>query len=190
MLSPELSELSYRSRAEEEGFMADEWKDVLVLHLGHVREWTLLACGGLTEDRLLSIPDGARNHILWELGHICWTQDTMVTWGCAGGERLPDPWDEKFGYGSKVSTRAGDYPPLDEIRSRLETGREAIEVYIRSLTLDDLRSSPPHLSKKTAPDRLHALIHFLSHEAFHAGKISLLRTMLGLPSVAELYLES
>ena len=169
--------------------MGEELKDFLVSHFDHVREWTLMSCGGLSDELLVSIPTGAKNHILWELGHILWTQNYMVTWGCAGDERLPKKWEEKFGYGSKVFANIKEYPPFDEIRNELEKGREEIKNYIRSLSFDELNSPPVNFPKESVPNKFHVFNHFLSHEAYHVGKISLLRKILGLCSVAELYLE-
>ena len=169
--------------------MGEAWKETLVAQLDHVREWTLMSCRGLKEESLVTVPEGAKNHILWELGHICWTQNHMVSWGCAGGERFPTEWTENFGFGSKATPSMRDYPPLVAIQRHLEDGRQEMRAYIQSLSYEDLRSPPMNLSPKSAPDKLSALIHCISHEAFHVGKASLLRTILGLPSVSELYLQ-
>lgn len=169
--------------------MGEELKDFLISQFDHVREWTLMSDRGLTDELLVSIPPGAKNHILWELGHIFWTQNYMVTWGCAGGKRLPKEWEEKFGYGSKILTSIHEYPPFDEIKNKLEKGREEVKKYIRLLSLDELNSPPANFPKESAPHKFYVFNHFLSHEAYHVGKISLLRRLLGLCSVAELYLE-
>jgi len=169
--------------------MGEELKDFLVSHFDHVREWTLISCRGLSNELLVSVPPGAKNHILWELGHIFWTQNYMITWGCDGGKRLPKEWEEKFGYGSKILTSIHEYPSFDEIKNELGKGREEIKNYIRSLSLDELKSPPMNFFKESVPDKFYAFNHFISHEAYHVGKISLLRKILGLRSVAELYLE-
>lgn len=170
--------------------MGKELKDFLVSQFDHVREWSLMSCRGLSDELLVSIPAGAKNHILWELGHILWTQNYMVTWGCAGGDRLPKEWEEKFGYGSKVVSNIDEYPPFDEIKNELERCREAVKNYIRSLSIDELESPPKNFPKESAPNKFYIFNHFLTHEAYHVGKISLLRRLLGLCSVAELYLET
>jgi hypothetical protein len=149
--------------------MQEEWTAFLASQFDHVREWSLMACRGLGDDQMVTIPAGARTHVLWELGHICWTENSMVTWGCRGGDR--------------------QHPSLGEIRDRLEAGRVQTQAYIRSLSLDDLKAAAPNLPGKMAPDRFYAFNHFINHEAYHVGRIGLLRQMLGLRSVSELYLE-
>jgi hypothetical protein len=169
--------------------MGEELKEFLASHFDHVREWTLMSCRELSDELLVFIPAGAKNHILWELGHILWTQNYMITWGCAGGKRLPKEWEEKFGYGSKILTSIHQYPSFAEIKTELENGRDAIKNYIRSLSFEELKSPPINFPKGSVPDKFYAFSHFISHEAYHVGKISLLRRILGLRSVAELYLE-
>lgn len=169
--------------------MQEEWTAFLASQFDHVREWSLMACRGLGDDQMVTIPAGARTHVLWELGHICWTENSMVTWGCRGGDRLPKEWEAKFGFGSQPSASIREHPSLGEIRDRLEAGRVQTQAYIRSLSLDDLKAAAPNLPGKMAPDRFYAFNHFINHEAYHVGRIGLLRQMLGLRSVSELYLE-
>lgn len=169
--------------------MSEELKDFLASQFEHVREWVLKCCEGLSEEQMITIPPGAKNHILWEFGHILWTESYMVTWGCAGGERLPKEWEDKFGYGSKVVAATSEYPPFDEIKNGLENRQKVTKNYILSLSSDELKSPTANFPEERIPNILSAFNHFLPHEAYHVGKISLLRKMLGLPSVAELYLE-
>lgn len=169
--------------------MGEELNEFLASQFEHVREWTLMSCKGLSDELLVAIPPGANNHILWELGHILWIESHVVTWGCAGGERLPKEWEEKFGYGSKVVADISEYPPFDEIRKALENRQKVTKNYILSLSLDELMSPTANFPEEKTPSILSVFNHFLPHEAYHVGKISLLRRMLGLPSVAELYLD-
>ncbi|MFQ5906595.1 MAG: hypothetical protein ACE5JA_08480 [bacterium] len=55
--------------------------------------------------------------------------------------------------------------------------------------VSELDSPPADFPEDRVPTIVSALNHFLLHEAYHVGKISLLRRMLRLPSVAELHME-
>ncbi len=169
--------------------MGDEVKDFVISQYEHLREWSLISSRGLTEEQSVSIPSGANNHILWELGHIVNGEDYLITWGCAGKERLPGEWDRKFGYHSKALPDAGEYPPLSEIQLALEKGRDRTKEYLDSLSVEELASPPKNFPQAGTPSVLSVLVHFSLHESYHVGKISLLRKMLGLPSVAELLIE-
>jgi hypothetical protein len=169
--------------------MADEVKDFVISQYEVLRKWSLTSSGGLTEDQSVSIPPGANNHILWELGHIVNGEDYLITWGCAGKERLPREWDRKFGYHSKALPDAREYPSLDEIRLALENGRDRTKEYLGSLSVEELASPPKNFPQSGTPSILSVLVHFSLHESYHVGKISLIRKMMGLPSVAELLIE-
>ncbi|MHC4470254.1 MAG: DinB family protein [Planctomycetota bacterium] len=168
--------------------MAGELQSFLASQFEYVRRWTLMSCEGVPDDLLVSVPPGTNSHVLWEIGHVVWTENYLVSWGCAGGARLPGEWDEEFGFGSKPVQDLGEYPPFDRVIEELGEGRDRTRAYVLSLSLDALRSPPPNLSSEHFPQCLDAFTHFLSHEAYHVGKASQIRKMLGLPSVAELFL--
>ena len=167
--------------------MADDLQRFIAKQFRRVAEWSLLSCEGLKKKHLLAVPAGAGNHILWELGHICLTRNYLIIWGCADGERLHARWEANFGFGSKVHTRDEDYPSLDDIRAELERGSQAVVNYVMALSIAELEAPAPNIPTRIMPDRLSAFVHLLSHEGYHLGKISLLRKLLGLRTIAELY---
>lgn len=169
--------------------MAAEIKDFLIAQYEHVREWAILSLRDLTVEQSVSIPEGANNHILWELGHIVNSEDYIVNWGCAGLDRLSEDWDKKFGYHSKALPDAAEYPSIKEIQDALEKGTENTLSYVRGISSSELSSPPKNFPGSGSSSVLSLFAHFLLHEAYHVGKISLLRKMLGLPSVAELIIE-
>jgi uncharacterized damage-inducible protein DinB len=164
-------------------------KDLIISQYEHVREWVILSCRGVTAEQSVSIPAGANNHILWELGHIVNSEDYLIVWGCAGLERLTKDWDQKFGYQSKALPDAAEYPSIREIQDALEMGSEKTQNYLSDVKAGELASPPKNFPASGSQTVLSVFAHFLLHEAYHVGKISLLRKMLGLPSVAELLIE-
>lgn len=166
--------------------MAELVKDYLISEYEHVREWSMISCEDLSVEQSVSIPSGANNHILWELGHIVNSEDYLIAWGCAGEERLEGGWDAKFGYKSQALPDAAEYPTLEEIQDALYKGSQKTIEYVKSLSNEALASQGKNFSGSTI---LSILAHFMLHEAYHVGKISLLRKMLALPSVAELLVE-
>jgi hypothetical protein len=166
--------------------MGEELKEFLVSQFEHVRNWTHMSTRGLSNEMLIYIPNGGKNHILWELGHICWTADYLVFWGCAGRDQVSKEWGKKFGFNSEVITESEEYSSLEEIKKYLEEGKDEIIDYIRSLTMDELKSPTKNFPAERVPDILSILMHVIPHEAYHVGKISLIRRMLKLPSVSEL----
>jgi hypothetical protein len=169
--------------------MGEDLNDFLVSQFEHVRNWTLMSTRELSNEMLTYIPDGGKNHILWELGHICWTADYLVFWGCADREQMSKEWEEKYGFNSEVISDSKNYPPLEEIKKQLEEGRDELIDYIRSLTIEELMSPTKNFPEERVPDILSIFKHLIPHEAYHVGKISLIRRMLKLPSVSELSLK-
>ena len=169
--------------------MPDASIELLAAQFERVREWSLLCCRGVTVEHATTVPPGAGNHILWELGHICLTRNYLITWGCGGGSKLSEGWHELFGFGSQVLARAEDYPSLAEVIGELKRGGQALKDYIRTLSVEELNSPSFILPKHIFPSRQAAFVHLLSHEAYHVGKLSLLRKLLGLRTISELYFE-
>jgi len=169
--------------------MSQDVQELLISQYEHVREWVILSCRGVTVEQSVSIPAGANNHILWELGHIANSEDYLIAWGCAGQDRLSKDWDEKFGFRSRALPDAAEYPSLREIQDALEKGSEKTQDYLKNVSPEELASTPKNFSASGSGSVQSVFTHFMLHEAYHVGKISLLRKMLGLPSVAELLIE-
>lgn len=167
--------------------MAEDLPQFLAAQFARVQEWSLLCCRDLADEHLLAVPEGAGNHILWELGHICLSRNLLIVWGCGGREKLPEAWNTLFGFGSSPSARAADYPSFTEIQAELEAGGQAVADYIQTMAAADLDQPAPNLPGRVFPDRKSAFLHLLSHEAYHIGKISLLRKLQGLKTISELY---
>ena len=122
--------------------MSRDVQELLISQYEHVREWVILSCRGVTVEQSVSIPAGANNHILWELGHIVNSEDYLIAWGCAGLDRASKDWEDKFGYRSKALPDAAEYPTMREIQDALELGSEKTQSYLRKVSFEGLTAPP------------------------------------------------
>src|SRR5215213_4331238 len=72
----------------------------------------------LPDERMTEQPLPGVNHPAWILGHLANTFDRVN--GILGGEKKCDAaWNEKFGGGSKLTSKRGDYPSREDLLAKL-----------------------------------------------------------------------
>lgn len=85
-----------------------------------VRKITLSELDGITEEQADIIPDGFRNNIRWNLGHMYTVQNTMLSHHAGIELATPKHYEELFSPGTKPADWEGDIPTLTEIIEKLK----------------------------------------------------------------------
>ncbi|MFD0589109.1 DinB family protein [Paenibacillus sp. GCM10027627] len=152
----------------------------LFTHLEFVRKQTLEAASGLTEGEADLIPDGFRNSIRWNLGHIYVVLERFAFQYIGLPQQLPDGFKERFEFGTSPLT-AGELssptPTLPELEGLLagQIGRikDALSLRLQEKT-------PPYTtSKGVTLDSPEQFLSFgLYHEGMHFSVIKLYKRLL------------
>jgi uncharacterized damage-inducible protein DinB len=141
---------------------------------------------GFPEDKATYQSHAHDNHLLWTLGHMAATYAWLV--GMFEGKiDLPDGYMTLFGYGSKPSADASQYPSFNEVRRVYNDAFDQLMSAIKSQSDADLMKPPFSSEGKDnswfGKTRLEVLIRINHHEGWHHGQLSTLRRALGLKSM-------
>ena len=96
--------------ADEQAFLAVE------IARGYLMQYVT----DLSDEQLLEVPDGAKNNVLWNIGHVVFSH-AGLTYGPAG---LTSPVPESYEALFKGGTSPSDWsetPPIDEVKGLLES---------------------------------------------------------------------
>lgn len=125
-------------------------------------------------------PNGG-NHPLWCLGHLAFSEASMISSLCQGEPNPLAEWEGIFQMGTDVSDDASLYPTIDVVLGKLEEARAATLAYLDTLTDADL-DKPSHAEGEmkawfgTIGQCLSSIpIHF----TFHGGQIADARRAAG-----------
>lgn len=135
------------------------------------------------ENMLTFQPAGCDNHVLWTLGHLA----TVYTW-FAGlidgqGSKLPDNYQQLFGYKSIPVADRGAYPSLADVRGQQQAAYDRLISAIENLKDADLAQPTATDSHGLAADKLDVVYRVIWHDGWHQGQISTIRRALGLKSI-------
>lgn len=135
---------------------------------------------GLTEAQFVHRPDGTCNHMLWNLGHIAWT-DAYFTKSVGGRSTgWPETWDALFGMGSTCQSSAKEYPSVAEVKGQLNRQREELFKWFGSLSAAELAKPLPQ-ELQVFGSTVGQLMQSLAwHEGMHAGQMTACRRGQGL----------
>ena len=137
------------------------------------RRLTAKAVTGLSEEQLLLIPDGYRNNILWNLGHVAVTQQRLCYKNAGLDLYIPDDLCE----GLKIGSSPADWkepPDFELIMSYLSDLPDKLEGDCRSNRFDNYREYTT-TTGVTMGDIDDAIIFNNIHEGIHLGIILCLR---------------
>lgn len=163
------------------------WNEFAVSGLETSRWLTLSSIEDLSDEEMMFQPADGLNHPLWLLGHIVTSENGLILSLCKDENLLPGDWMAKFGIGSKPVADPMAYPSRTKVLDQLKKTHATAVEYVRSLTLEDLDRRPVGIDRfpKSAQERFStvakAVCGHISHEAGHAGQISMLRRLMGRP---------
>ncbi len=123
------------------------------------------------------------NHALWILGHIVFSESTLLDGFIHGKPNRFPEWQLLFGIGSTPLQDADDYPTFDAITGRFNEVRNATLNYIAALADADLDtpSQAPAELVDYFPTVGRCLGSIVSHAFFHAGQVAVVRNAVNRP---------
>lgn len=116
--------------------------------------------------------DGVRlNTIAWLIGHLCWTENTLILKG-VGNTDSGVPWLEEYGIGTnpaEIKTK----PALSELISTLDSIHEKAMAILEGLSDEEL-TKENHLGFGFGGDKSKRMliIHAIRHEPMHTGQLT------------------
>lgn len=136
------------------------------------------AIDGLSTDKLLAIPAGSRNNILWNLGHLVVTQQTLQYRLSGLPMLVPDELVAQCAAGSSPADWTTP-PDLEEIRGYLQTLPDRFE---EDLAAGKFANFQGFTTKSTGFDMptIESVTDFVVfHDGLHLGVIQTFRKVLG-----------
>ena len=126
----------------------------------------------------------SRSHIIWNVGHLAYAFDQIVSPVLGLDSQLDEAYVGMFGIGSQPVTDIAAYPSLQELTDLVETIVGSVLTRLDSLSDTDLATVLPESSPvKALFPTLGALLGAaVFHAGYHTGQIALLRRAQGLPS--------
>ncbi|SFE72214.1 DinB superfamily protein [Paenibacillus catalpae] len=138
----------------------------LLNHLAFVRQVTIKAAQGLSEQALDYIPEGFNNNIRWNLGHILVIQEKFAFQFAGEPLQLPDNFERWFAKGTKPADwQEEQLPTLDELLKLLAEQPVRIEKKLHD-RLDEQVQSPLTTGNGLT---LSTIGEFLSYTLYHEG---------------------
>lgn len=123
------------------------------------------------------------NHALWFMGHMAHTDNFMISILDPSKAKKIDGYAEKFGTGSTPSPRPEDYPPPEEVAEAMRERRGTLLSILESLSDEELARPTPKGTPEFIPDYAAIFETVVWHEGLHSGQLTVLRKVLGMPSV-------
>ncbi|MGP4061156.1 DinB family protein [Halobacillus sp. H74] len=135
-----------------------------------VRKATLKELDNVTEEQADKQPEGFRNTIRWNLGHIYVVQNSLIA--KFGGKPIetPSSYLKLFAPGTKPADWHGDIPTLAELKQELEEQPARLKEALAG-QLDD-EAAEAFLSLPTVGEILNFTLY---HEGVHTGTIKALK---------------
>jgi len=125
------------------------------------------------------------NHALWVAGHIG-TVDNFLLSIVAPDHMLVRPgYQEKFGMGSRPTSRPEDYPPPEEVCDYMRQTRASLLAILVSMDDARLRQPPGPNAPEFVTDVAAAFETAVWHESLHVGQMTVSRRALGHPSMVD-----
>jgi len=151
----------------------------LFKQLAFVRGGTLKAASGVTEEMADLIPDGFRNSIRWNMGHVYVVLERFAFQYIGLPQQLPDGFKERFEYGTSPLTSASSapLPSLPELEQLLGEQNARIQAALQ----DRLQEKITPYTTSTgftmdSPEQFLSLA--LYHEGLHQSVIKLYKNLL------------
>ncbi|MCA1061024.1 DinB family protein [Rossellomorea aquimaris] len=163
-------------------------EQMLFQQMEFIRMRTLAALDATTEQLADEIPEGFKNSIRWNLGHILLSQENLLYSFVGENDRksLPPEYGELFGFNTSPKTWESLTPPtLSELRDKLEAQPLRIKEAFTG-RLDQLGEKPFVLGEHTTFTTLAEVLSFANwHEGLHQGTITSIKRVQGIENLWE-----
>lgn len=145
--------------------------------LAFVRQVTVKAAQGLSEQALDYVPEGFNNNIRWNLGHIYVVQERFAFHFAGEPTQIPDNFERWFAKGSKPADWLEEdrLPARDDLLELLAEQPERIRKVLHN-RLDELVAAPFTTGTGLTLNTVGEFLSFtLYHEGIHFNAIGLLK---------------
>ncbi|RJE85121.1 DinB family protein [Paenibacillus sp. 1011MAR3C5] len=151
----------------------------LFRQLAFVRNGTLKAASGVSEEMADLIPDGFRNSIRWNLGHVYVVLERFAFHNIGLPQQLPDGFKERFEYGTSplTSVSSAAVPSLPELERLLGEQNARIQAALKDRLQEKI--TPYTTSTGITLDSPEQFLSMaLYHEGLHQSIIKLYKNLL------------
>lgn len=122
------------------------------------------------------------NPAFWIIAHMAVTQNGLLL-RCTGAPGIKISWAKLFNMGSSVLLPA-DCPPLEEVLATLKEVHEHALQHIRNLAPEALDQLNPAGFEILGENTIRGMIiHFIRHEASHAGQLGWICKLNGIKTI-------
>lgn len=155
--------------------------DFIKQSLESSKGWALGLIDDMKDAPLTQPTPNGGNHPLWVLGHIAYSEASLLDGFVLGQPNRYAEWEGLFNNGTTPSTNESDYPTLGDLMTKFEEVRAATLAHLDTLSDDDLDQ------KSHAPEEFSAYFGTVgacfaamsTHCAFHAGQVADARRAAG-----------
>ncbi|WP_129692030.1 DinB family protein [Gottfriedia acidiceleris] len=147
--------------------------------LAFVRNQTLNLLEGVTEEMADRIPDGFRNSIRWNLGHIYVVEERFAFQYLGLPQNLPEGFKEQFEYGTTpLNAHKFRVPSLKELEDLLK--EQQVRIQETLVDLLEVKVDPSYTTSAgmTLETPKQFLTFILYHEGMHFSVIKLYKSLL------------
>jgi len=150
--------------------------------LRFVRQMLLKVVDDVTEETAHRVPEGFRNTIHWNLGHIYVVFERFALQYIGLPMQLPEGFKEQFEYGTSPLTRPDTVrvPSLEELKGLLAQQNERVQAALAHRLQEPIE--PPYTTSAGmvlgSPEQF--LTFNLYHEGMHLNAIKQYKTILSL----------
>ncbi|RWZ58591.1 DinB family protein [Halobacillus fulvus] len=138
--------------------------------INRVRKATLKEIDGVTEEQADQQPEGFKNTIRWNIGHIFVVQNSLISKYGGKPVNIPPRYLELFAPRTSPSDWEGEIPTLDELKQMLEAQPAKLEAALSGQLDDEAREA--FLGMPTVGELLNFTTY---HEGVHTGTIKALK---------------
>lgn len=145
-------------------------EEQLFKQINLVRQATLKILESVTEEEADEQPEGFKNTIRWNLGHIYVVQNSLLV--KFGGKTIETPsrYIELFAPGTKPADWQGEVPSLDELKQVLKEQPVQLKELLNGQLEDE--AAQAFLSLPTVGEILNFTLY---HEGVHTGTVKALK---------------
>lgn len=153
--------------------------ELIFRQIEFAREQTLKTVQDLTDDHVRVIPDGFRNHILWNLGHIALAHERFAFHfsGLTQYFQIPEDYIKLFAMGTSPLDWTSEGPRLNEVLKILRDQPERIRTALTGKLEEQV--TPFTTSVGFTMETIGQLLNYCSyHEALHFSVIQLYKRLI------------
>ncbi|CAH1216818.1 hypothetical protein PAECIP111891_04482 [Paenibacillus allorhizoplanae] len=150
-------------------------EQITLKQLDFIRQSTIKAVAGLSENTIDHIPEGFNNNIRWNLGHIYTVQEKFAFHFAGEPLQLPENFDRLFAKGTKPADWNEELPSLEELLALLAEQPKRIQSILQD-RLDESVAKPFTTGSGLLLSTIGEFLNFtLYHEGMHFNAITTLK---------------